>query len=155
MVNEGHDIHHIHERGYVEAPVRISSIRTGIMQTGLFDTMAARHFPEKHIKAVHDPAFVEYLKRMCLTIEEGKSVYPYVFPIRNATRPPKEMPVRAGYYCIDTFTPLNRNAYKAAKGAVDCAASTPSIRKDWSSPSAWIPPARTRPAAGRWPYNRT
>jgi len=121
VVNEGHDIHHIHERGYVEAPVRISSIRAGIMQTGLFDTMAARHFPEKHIKAVHDPAFVEYLKRMCLTIEEGKSVYPYVFPIRNATRPPKEMPVRAGYYCIDTFTPLNRNAYKAAKGAVDCA----------------------------------
>jgi acetoin utilization deacetylase AcuC-like enzyme/GNAT superfamily N-acetyltransferase len=121
VVNKKHDIHHIHERGYVEAPVRISSILKGIMQTGLFDTIGARHFPEKHIKAVHDPAFVEYLKRMCLTIEEGKSVYPYVFPIRNATKPPKEMPVRAGYYCIDTFTPLNRNAYKAAKGAVDCA----------------------------------
>ncbi len=121
VVNEGHDIHHIHERGYVEAPVRISSIRKGIMQTGLFDIIGAKHFPEKHIKAVHEPAFVEYLKRMCLTIEAGKSVYPYVFPIRNAAKPPKEMPVRAGYYCIDTFTPLNRNAYKAAKGAVDCA----------------------------------
>lgn len=121
VVNEGHDIHHIHERGYVEAPVRISSILKGIMPTGLFDAIAPRHFPEKHIKAVHDSAFVEYLKRMCLTIEPGKSVYPYVFPIRNAARPPKEMPVRAGYYCIDTFTPLNRNAYKAAKGAVDCA----------------------------------
>jgi acetoin utilization deacetylase AcuC-like enzyme len=47
-------------------------------------------------------------------------VYPYVFPIRNATRPPKELPIRAGYYCIDTFTPLNENAYKAAKRAVDC-----------------------------------
>jgi acetoin utilization deacetylase AcuC-like enzyme len=121
VVNEGHDIHHIHERGYVEAPVRISSILKGILPTGLFDTVAAHHFPEKHIKEVHEPAFVEYLKRMCLTMEPGKSVYPYVFPIRNATRPPKEMPVRAGYYCIDTFTPLNRNAYKAAKGAVDCA----------------------------------
>ena len=31
------------------------------------------------------------------------------------------MPLRAGYYCIDTFTPLNANAYKAARGAVDCA----------------------------------
>ncbi len=31
------------------------------------------------------------------------------------------MPVRAGYYCIDTFTPLNKNAYLAAKRAVDCA----------------------------------
>jgi acetoin utilization deacetylase AcuC-like enzyme len=29
--------------------------------------------------------------------------------------------VLAGYYCIDTFTPLNLNAYKAAKRAVDCA----------------------------------
>ncbi|HEM48905.1 MAG TPA: histone deacetylase family protein, partial [Caldithrix sp.] len=45
---------------------------------------------------------------------------PYVFPIRNAARPPKELPVRAGYYCIDTFTPLNHNAYIAAKRAVDC-----------------------------------
>jgi hypothetical protein len=26
-----------------------------------------------------------------------------------------EMPVRAGYYCIDTFTPLNRNAYLRKK----------------------------------------
>ncbi len=121
IVNKGHNIHHIHERGYVEAPVRISSIEKGIMPTGLFDPIDVRHFPEKHIKAVHKSDFVEYLKRMCQTLEHGKSVYPYVFPIRNATRPPKEKSVRAGYYCIDTFTPLNRNAYPAAKGAVDCA----------------------------------
>jgi acetoin utilization deacetylase AcuC-like enzyme len=30
------------------------------------------------------------------------------------------LPVRAGYYCIDTFTPLNHNAFLAAKRAVDC-----------------------------------
>lgn len=29
--------------------------------------------------------------------------------------------MRAGYYCIDTFTPLNRNAFLAARAAVDCA----------------------------------
>lgn len=121
VVNEKHDIHHVHDRGYVEAPVRIRSILKGIDPTGLFDRMPARHFPERHIKEVHDRRFVEYLKRMCSRIEPGKSVYPYVFPIRNAARPPKELPVRAGYFCIDTFTPLNRNAYNAAKGAVDCA----------------------------------
>ena len=27
----------------------------------------------------------------------------------------------AGYYCIDTFTPLSLNAYLAARSAVDCA----------------------------------
>jgi acetoin utilization deacetylase AcuC-like enzyme len=29
--------------------------------------------------------------------------------------------MRAGYFCIDTFTPLNRNAFLAARGAVECA----------------------------------
>lgn len=101
--------------------MRISSILKGIEPTGLFDRLPARHFSEGHLKEVHDPHFVEYLKQVCTRLEPGKSVYPYVFPIRNAARPPKDLPVRAGYYCFDTFTPLNRNAYKAAKGAVDCA----------------------------------
>jgi acetoin utilization deacetylase AcuC-like enzyme len=74
----------------------------------------------EHILAVHDADFVDYLKRACEQVPEGKSVYPYVFPIRNATRPPKEWSVRAGYYCIDTFTPIHRNAFPAAKRAVDC-----------------------------------
>ncbi len=121
IVNEKHDIHHVRERGYVEAPVRIKSILKGLEPTGLFDRRPARHFPEALIKKVHDPHFVEYLKMVCSRVEPGKSVYPYVFPIRNAARPPKDLPVRAGYFCIDTFTPLNFNAYRAAKGAVDCA----------------------------------
>lgn len=121
VVNEKHDIHHIRERGYVEAPVRIASILKGIEPTGLFERLPTRHFSEQHIKKVHDPKFVDYLHQVCTSLEPGKSVYPYVFPIRNAARPPKDLPVRAGYYCIDTFTPLNHNAYKAAKGAVDCA----------------------------------
>jgi acetoin utilization deacetylase AcuC-like enzyme len=46
-----------------------------------------------------------------------------VFPIRNRMRPPKDRSVLAGYYCIDTFTPLNRTAYLAARRGVDCALS--------------------------------
>lgn len=121
VVNDRHDIHHVHERGYVEAPARISSILKGIEKTGLFDRQPVRHFPERFIKEVHERGFVEYLKRVCSSLDPGKSVYPYVFPLRNKTRPPRELPVRAGYYCMDTFTPLNRNAYLAAKRAVDCA----------------------------------
>jgi acetoin utilization deacetylase AcuC-like enzyme len=48
-------------------------------------------------------------------------VYPYVFPIRNEARPPKDLSVKAGYYCFDTFTPLNQNAFLAARGGVNCA----------------------------------
>jgi len=121
VVNEGHQIHHVHDRGYVEAPARLSKILEALERTGLFERQEPHHFGEEWIRRVHASDFVDFLKRVCLKVEPGKSVYPYVFPIRNAARPPKELPIRAGYYCIDTFTPLNRNAYSAAKGAVDCA----------------------------------
>ncbi|MBU0638317.1 MAG: GNAT family N-acetyltransferase [Planctomycetota bacterium] len=121
FVNDKHDIHHIRERGYVEAPVRIAAILKELEPTGLFRSSDVREFSESHIRAVHDSRFIDYLKRACQNVPGGKSLYPYVFPIRNAARPPKELSVRAGYYCIDTFTPINANAFPAAKRAVDCA----------------------------------
>jgi len=120
VVNDRHDIHHVRERGYVEAPVRIGAILQELDRTGLFRRVEPRKFSDSPIRAVHDSRFVDYLERACKNVPPGKSLYPYVFPIRNAARPPKELSVRAGYYCIDTFTPLNANAYLAAKRAVDC-----------------------------------
>ncbi|MDY0165812.1 MAG: histone deacetylase family protein [Thermoguttaceae bacterium] len=120
VVNDKHDIHHVRERGYVEAPVRIPSILAALEPTGAFERMVPRAYPDRHIHRVHDPAFVGYLRRVCAGVGQGRAVYPYVFPIRNFARPPKELSVRAGYYCIDTFTPLNANAYLAARRAVDC-----------------------------------
>jgi acetoin utilization deacetylase AcuC-like enzyme/GNAT superfamily N-acetyltransferase len=121
VVNDKHAIHHVHNRGYVESPVRIRAILREIEPTGLFERIQVQHFSERYLKAVHDGHFVEYLKRLCNHLEPEKSVYPYVFPIRNVARPPQVLPIRAGYYCIDTFTPLNENAYLAAKRSVDCA----------------------------------
>ncbi len=120
-VNSKHAIHHVRERGYVESPVRIASILGEINKTGLFEELRVVHFGDRYLEEVHDRAYLAYLRRACRLVPEGSSVYPYVFPIRNAARPPRDLPLRAGYYCIDTFTPLNGNAYKAARGAVDCA----------------------------------
>jgi len=124
VINDRHAIHHVEERGYVESPVRIDSILKELEATDLFCRVSPRHFAEKRIKAVHSSQFVDYLKRVCASLDPDKSLYPYVFPIRNVTRPPKELSIRSGYYCIDTFTPINRNAYLAAKRAVDCALTT-------------------------------
>jgi acetoin utilization deacetylase AcuC-like enzyme/GNAT superfamily N-acetyltransferase len=121
IVNDKHDIHHVRERGYVEAPVRISAIRKELTKLDLFRVAEPRSYPDNHVTEVHDPAFARYLKRMCASLPADQSVYPYVFPVRNATRPPRDLAIRAGYYCIDTFTPLNRNAWPAARRAVDCA----------------------------------
>lgn len=121
ILNDDHSIHHIKERGYVESPVRIKSITKELYRTNLFENIEAKKFGIKVIEQVHKPEFVQFLRKACAALPAGKSVYPYVFPIRNRSRPPKELPLRAGYYCIDTFTPLNANAYKAARSAVDCA----------------------------------
>ena len=121
VINDRHWIHHIEERGYVESPVRIDAIMEELNKTDLFQKVPVRHYSEKHILAVHDYKFADYLYKVCTRLDEGTAIYPYVFPVRNRTRPPKDLPIRAGYYCIDTFTPLTGNAYLAAKRAVDCA----------------------------------
>ena len=123
FVNRDHAIHHVRERGYVESPVRVEAILKEIVPSGLFSEKKPRHFGEKHILKVHGAVFFHYLRKVCLSMPEGESVYPYVFPVRNAARPPQDLSVRAGYFCMDTFTPLNRNAFLAALGAVDCALS--------------------------------
>lgn len=120
IVNDRHEIHHVHERGYVESPVRIRSIMEELDKSGLFMRIKPRYFADKHLHGVHAVDFINYLRRASENTPENKSLYPYVFPIRNKTRPPKEPTVLAGYYCIDTFTPLNKNAYPAARRAVDC-----------------------------------
>ncbi len=121
IVNAGHDIHHVQDKGYVEAPVRISAILDELTKTQLFAQVRAQKFPERLIKQVHDRHYVDYLKRTCAGLPKGKSYYPLIFPLRNMTRPPKDPELQVGYYCMDTFTPLNQNAYLAARGAVDCA----------------------------------
>ncbi|HPJ94641.1 MAG TPA: histone deacetylase family protein [Deltaproteobacteria bacterium] len=120
VVNDRHEIHHVRERGYVESPVRIHAILKELDQTKLFARINPKRFPQRMITDVHDKAFVKYFKNMSLSLEGDISIYPYVFPIRNTARPPEVLAVRAGYYCIDTFTPLNRNAYLAARRGVDC-----------------------------------
>ena len=121
VVNDRHDIHHVRERGYVESPVRINSILKYIEPSGIFEQKTPQRYGEKYITAVHSSGYVNYLRKVCDNVPANKSIYPYVFPIRNGARPPIDLPVRAGYYCIDTFTPLNHNAYLAARRAVDCA----------------------------------
>lgn len=120
VFNDRHDIHHVRERGYVESPIRVSTILRELDSAGLVEQREVREFNEKYIEQVHDRELVDYLRKACAATPEKKSVYPYVFPIRNSARPPRDWSVRAGYYCIDTFTPIHRNAWPAARRAVDC-----------------------------------
>ncbi|HET9982776.1 MAG TPA: histone deacetylase family protein [Longimicrobiales bacterium] len=160
VVNEGHAIHHVRERGYVEAPVRISAILREIEPTGLFERIAPRHFGDDHILAVHDADFVRYLRRIGTELAPDDLVYPYVFPIRNKARLPEDLAIRSGYYCIDTFTPLSRSAFAAARAAVDCAltAADAVLQGEWLAYALVRPPghhAERRAFGGFCYFNST
>lgn len=116
-----YDIHHIKDRGYVERPARVKVLLESLAVTGLFHSISPRHAGESLIRSVHDKDFVAYIKRACKKLGVARPVYPYVSPIRRPEKKPKEMAMRAGYYCIDTFAPLYPQAYEAARHAVDVA----------------------------------
>jgi acetoin utilization deacetylase AcuC-like enzyme len=118
-----HALHHVPERGYVERPARVDVILRALEALPDVERLPVRSFGERSIRAVHDADFVNYLRNFCLDLPPGEMVYPYVFPIRRTNRPPHDRSRRAGYYCIDTFTPLSVEAYKAARAAVNVALS--------------------------------
>ncbi len=124
-----HEIHHVRERGYVERPARVGAILRGLRELPVLET-PARHVGEDAIRAVHDGDYVSYLRRACESLGEKETLYPQVFPVRRPERRPREMAIRAGYYCIDTFTPLSQAAYRAARGAVDCAVTAAGLLRD-------------------------
>jgi acetoin utilization deacetylase AcuC-like enzyme/GNAT superfamily N-acetyltransferase len=117
---DAHQIHHLRERGYVERPARVAFIRRGLAPFTLAEH-APRHFAQRHITAVHAPALFRFLRRAETELKPGQLVYPNVFPVRKPDRVPKNWEMQAGYYCIDTFTPVTVNSYRAARIAVNAA----------------------------------
>ncbi len=120
VVNALHDILHVRERGYVEAPVRVDAILKGLEGLPFFRTLAVKHFPDSHVLQVHDEGYLSYLKKACERAASYGAVYPSIFPDRRLARPDRSSPAHAGFYFMDTYTPISENAYRAARGAVDC-----------------------------------
>ncbi len=118
--SDQHAIHHVRERGYIERPARVDRLRRAL--EGLpVEAVETRAADEAAIRAVHHADFVDYLNELTTVLGPDETLYPYVFPIRRPDRLPRDPLRRAGYYCIDTFTPLSRAALTAARAAVDCA----------------------------------
>ena len=116
----GHEIHHVRQRGYVERPIRVGQILNGLKGLPITE-VARKHFPDRHVTAVHDPKFVSYLRAVCKRLDDKAIVYPEVFPIRRPERAPRALEDRAGYFCADTFTPITNTVYAAARQSVDVA----------------------------------
>ncbi|MCB1703827.1 MAG: histone deacetylase family protein [Halioglobus sp.] len=117
---DSNQIHHLREKGYVERPARVHAILKGLAAVPVKE-FKLKSFPEKHILAVHSPSLLAFLKQGEKQLESGQLLYPNVFPVRRPDRVPKSWESQAGYFCIDTFTPVTANAYKAARIAVNAA----------------------------------
>lgn len=122
LASTHHEIHHVRQQGYVERPARVDAILRGLADLPI-EKLPVRHYGEDILRAVHASDYVSYLKRATSALDARTTIYPQVFPIRRPDNRPRDMAIRAGYYCIDTFTPLSQAAYKAARAAADCAAS--------------------------------
>ena len=120
VYTEHHEIHHVKERGFVERPARVSAIMQALTKLPI-ERVQAKTMSEKPLREIHDPDFLHFLARAAATLEPDESIYPQIFPVRRPDRKPREKAMRAGYYCSDTFTPLSKNAYRAARAAANCA----------------------------------
>ncbi len=118
VVPERHTIHHLREKGYVERPVRVRAILRGLEGVPV-ERVPTHRFPERHLTAVHSPQLVEFLKAMGQKLDEKTMIYPEIFPIRRPDRMPRAIEDRAGYFCCDTFTPVTKNSYRAARDGID------------------------------------
>ncbi|HNT27111.1 MAG TPA: histone deacetylase family protein [bacterium] len=120
VMSARHAIHHIRERGYVESPARLESILKDVKETSLFNFLSEEEFSEAHIRRTHDDKMVDFIKNAASWMEKGETLYPYIFPVRNPLKIPNDPHVQAGYYCIDTFTPITSDIWAAARSAANC-----------------------------------
>jgi len=120
VVNSRHDILHVRERGYVEAPVRVEAILKGLNALPFFRTVEVRTYPDRYLLAVHSERYVSYLKKACEKSAGFGAIYPNIYPDRVKTRPDGESPAHAGFYIYDSYTPIHENSFKAPRAAVNC-----------------------------------
>ncbi|MCA9535714.1 MAG: hypothetical protein KC593_18635 [Myxococcales bacterium] len=111
-------IQHSPFRGYHERPARVVAI-----DHALAALPVTRHpveeFGLEPILEVHDAGLVRFLEESATHIPSGEIVYPEIFPIRHADRLPQSWDMRAGYFCIDTSTPITNQVYAAARRAAN------------------------------------
>lgn len=79
----------------------------------LFQIISPESVPLGIIKQTHSPELLEVYET-AQRLEGRDTFYPCVFPQRMTKHPNPKNIFHAGYYCIDSGTPLNNQTWKAA-----------------------------------------
>lgn len=130
IYNDRHGLHAVQNlqgRPYdvLEVPARVEAIRTAVeaARIGVLNT------PQDHgvapILAVHDPAYVEFLRTAYAEHAayngSPEPVYPETFPSRYMRHTPKKPLGVTGFYALDADSPILEGTWEAAYGSVQCA----------------------------------
>ena len=118
--DETPSIEHSPFRGYYERPARVSAIRQALVDLPVREHKSSQWGIE-HVEAVHDRRMVAFLRESETNVAPKRILYPEIFPVRFAERLPRSWDMRAGYFCMDTSTPITNVVYRAARRAVDAA----------------------------------
>ncbi len=108
---------------YPEISSRIDVILKGLKDQGFADCIIeSESFSNSFIYKIHDPQMVNHIKS-CEEMEDGESVHAHIFPYRSFSPHRKINLKRAGYYCFDVGTQIDKYTFRAAKSAVNVAIS--------------------------------
>lgn len=86
---------------YAECADRLSSIVAALREKG-YRLTAPQTFPQAYITALHQDAYVGYLKKRSANLKKDEVLYP-------------------SYFLMDTYTPITNGTFTAAKSAVNVA----------------------------------
>lgn len=110
---------------YPEKNTRAEIIKEELEKRGMGDIIIEPDDHDvSHIRDVHDDAMVDHI-RSCEDLDEDEAVFPHIFPYRDFTPQFNQHPRinlrKAGYFCFDVGIEIEKNTFKAAKAAADCA----------------------------------
>ena len=106
---------------YPEKNTRIPAILKALKARGFADRIQQeKKFPTTAILQIHDRDMVRHIQS-CSDLPPGTAVHAHIFPYRAYDPHSKTDLKRAGYYCFDVGTQIDRNTYRAAVAAVNTA----------------------------------
>lgn len=105
------DIHETHAPVYelyegnvvqhVEVPDRVETIRSALKDLPNFEIVEPRSFSDSELLSIHENRYKNYLRAQTKSVRSGQRF--------------------ASLYIQDSYTPLTKGAYKAARSAAECA----------------------------------
>ncbi|MHC4788953.1 MAG: arginase family protein, partial [Planctomycetota bacterium] len=114
------------QRPHDDAPTRAERILEATREAG-FAIVPPRTYDLDTLRSVHTSDYVEYLRGAYEAwVADGMcpaGVIPGTFPVRTLSQMPAELSGQAGWYCIDTETPIGEHTFEVARASASCALS--------------------------------